>query len=123
MLAVARESVREGAAHGDDAIRSRHLQLEVGVARDCHEFGIAWPPQDGVVGPRKVYHFEGEDLRVEVGLAAECDGQIDLSERVCLRSQDYLVEGGARQADLRSGDVHGIEGVDVEDVEAVASVH
>ena len=30
---------------------------------------------------------------------------------------------GARQAELRSGDAHGVEGVDVEDVEAAASVH
>ena len=30
---------------------------------------------------------------------------------------------GARQAELRSGDAHGIEGVDVEDVEATASIH
>ena len=33
------------------------------------------------------------------------------------------MEGGARQVELRSGDAHGIEGVDVEDVEAAASVH
>ena len=32
-------------------------------------------------------------------------------------------ERGACQAELRSGDAHGIEGVDVEDVEAAASVH
>ena len=50
---------------------------------------------------------------MEVGPAVELDGQIDLSERVCLRSRDYPVEGGARQAELRSGDAHGIEGVDV----------
>ena len=62
MLAIAHEGVREGAAHGDDAIRSRHLQLEVGVVGDRHEPGIAWPPQDGVVGPEKVHHLEGEDL-------------------------------------------------------------
>ena len=51
MLAVACEGVREGTAHGDDAVRSWHLQLEVGVVGDCHEFGVAWPLQDGVVGP------------------------------------------------------------------------
>ena len=33
------------------------------------------------------------------------------------------MEGGACQAELRSGDAHGVEGVDVEDVEATASVH
>ena len=66
-----------------------------------------------MVGPWKVYHLEGEDLRAEVGPSAERDGQIDLSERVCLRSRDYPVEGGASQVELRSGDAHGIKDVDV----------
>jgi len=74
MLMVAREGVREGAAHGDDVVRSRHLQLEVGVVGDCHEFGVAWSPQDDVVGPWEVHHFEGEDLRAEVGSVAKRDG-------------------------------------------------
>ena len=51
MLTIACEGVREGVAHGDDAIRSWHLQLEVGIVGDHHEFGVAWLPQDGVVGP------------------------------------------------------------------------
>ena len=33
------------------------------------------------------------------------------------------MEGGAHRAELRSGDAHGIEGVDVQDVEAAPSVH
>ena len=60
---------------------------------------------------------------MEVGPATERDGQIDLSKWVCLRSWDHPVEGGARRAELRPGDVHGVKGVDVEDVEATASVH
>ena len=96
MLAVAREGVQEGAAHGDNAVWSRHLQLEVGVVGDCHEFGVAWPPQDGVVGPWKVHHFKGESLRAEVGMAAERDGQVDLPERVCLCFRDHPMEGRTR---------------------------
>ena len=33
------------------------------------------------------------------------------------------MEGRARWSKLRPGDAHGVEGVDVEDVEAAASVH
>ena len=33
------------------------------------------------------------------------------------------MEGRARRTELRPGDVHGVEGVDVENVEAAASVH
>ena len=62
VLAVAQEGMREGAAYGDDAVRSWHLQLEVGVVGDCHEPCVAWPPQDGMVGPWKVYHLKGKDL-------------------------------------------------------------
>ena len=79
--------------------------------------------QDGAVGSLKVHHFEGENLRAEVGSATERDGQVDLPERVCLRSWDHSVEGRALQAELQSGDAHGVEGVDVEDVEVAASVH
>ena len=33
------------------------------------------------------------------------------------------MEGRTRKAEFRPGDTHGIEGVDVEDVEATASIH
>ena len=86
MLAIAHEGMREGATHSDDTVRSRHLQLEVGVVEDRHELGVAWPPQDGVVGPWEVHHLEGEDLRAEVGSVAKHDRQVNLPERVRLCS-------------------------------------
>ena len=33
------------------------------------------------------------------------------------------MEGRARQAEVQSEDAHGVEGVDIEDVEAATSVH
>ena len=51
MPMVAHEGMQEGATHSDDAVWSRHLQLEVGVVGDSHELGVAWSPQDGVVEP------------------------------------------------------------------------
>ena len=33
------------------------------------------------------------------------------------------MEGRPRRAELRPGDAHGVEGVDVENVEAAASIH
>ena len=51
VLAVALDGMRKCATHGDDVVWSRHLQFEVGVVGDCHEFCVAWSPQDGVVGP------------------------------------------------------------------------
>ena len=71
----------------------------------------------------EVHHFKGEDIRAEVGSVAKCDGQVDLPERVRLRSRDHAVEGRAYWAEFRPGDAHGVEGVDVEDVEAATSVH
>ena len=46
----------------DDAVGARHLELEVRVVGDRHELGVAWPPQDGVVGSLEPNHLEGEDL-------------------------------------------------------------
>ena len=76
-----------------------------------------------MVGPWKVHHFEGEDLQAEVGSVTEHDGRVDLPERVCLRPWDHTVEGRAHWAELRPGDAYGIEGVDIENIEAAASVH
>jgi hypothetical protein len=52
--------VRVCRANGDDAIGARHLQLEVGVFGDGHELGVAWSPQNGVVGPTEPDNLEGE---------------------------------------------------------------
>ena len=123
MLAVARVGVQKGATHSDDGVRSQHLQLEVGVVGDRHELDVAWPSQDGMVGPWEVHHLKGEDLRAEVGLVTKCDGQVNLLERVCLRSRDHAMEGRAHWMELRPGDAHGVEGVDIEDVVTTASVH
>jgi hypothetical protein len=43
--------VLEGAGRCDDPARTGHLQFEVGVDGDDHELGVAWSPEDGVVGP------------------------------------------------------------------------
>ena len=50
-----------------------------------------------MVRPREVHHLEGEHLRAEVGSITKHDGQVDLSERVCLRSRDHAVEGRAHR--------------------------
>ena len=76
-----------------------------------------------MVRPREVHHLEGKYLRADIGSVAKHDGQVDLLERARLRPWDHVVEGRAHWAELRLGDVHGIEGVNVEDVEAAASVH
>ena len=76
-----------------------------------------------MVGSWKVHHFKGENLRAEVRSAAERDGQVDLPERVCLRSRDHPVEGRAHQAEFRPGDAHGVEGVDVEDAEPAVTFY
>jgi hypothetical protein len=39
----------ERAVYRDDAVWSRHLQLEVGVVGDRHEFVVAQMPEDGMV--------------------------------------------------------------------------
>ena len=60
---------------------------------------------------------------MEVGTVAKRDGQVDLPKWVCLRPRDHAVEGRAHSAELRPGDAHGVEGIDIKNVEATASVH
>ena len=72
-LDVALVGVLERWSDGDDALRTRHLYLEVGVVGDRHEFGVAWPSQYGVVCPTEPNHLEGEYLLAEVCRRAEAD--------------------------------------------------
>jgi hypothetical protein len=46
---------------------TRHLKLQVGVVWDCHELRVTSLPKNGVIGPLKPNHFEGEGLGPEVG--------------------------------------------------------
>ena len=50
----------EAALNGDDSIRARHLQLQVGVVGDNHELSKAWPSEESVVEAEKVHQLEGE---------------------------------------------------------------
>ena len=69
-------------ADGDDAVWTRHLEVEVGVVGDGHQLGVAWLSQDGVVGPGEPNHVKSEDLPLEVVGGPKADGQIDLPERM-----------------------------------------
>ena len=60
---------------------------------------------------------------MEIGSVAKRDGQVDLPKRVRLRPWDHAMEGRAHWVELRPGDAHGIKGVDVENVDAAASIH
>ena len=73
-LDVALVGVLERRANGDDTLRTRHLQLEVGVVGDGHELGVAGASKDGMIGSLKPYHLKGEYFLAEVGCRAEADG-------------------------------------------------
>ena len=60
---------------------------------------------------------------MEVGSVTKHDGLVDLPEWVCLCSWDHAMEGRAHWVKVRQRDAHGIEGVDVEDIEAAAFTH
>ena len=69
-----------------------HFELEVDVARDCHEFGIAGPPEDSMVRTLEVYDFKGECLLAVVYLVTKCDRQSDRAEGHDLSSRDDPME-------------------------------
>jgi hypothetical protein len=71
-VAFVRVSVR--GADGDDPVRARHLELEVGVVGDDHELGVACSPQYCVVGFSEPDHLEREGFLSEAGGSPEADG-------------------------------------------------
>ena len=67
----------EAAFNGDDSLGARHLQLQVGVIRDGHEFGEAWLTQESVVDAEEVDHLKGEWLLAKIIRLAEDDAESD----------------------------------------------
>jgi hypothetical protein len=57
-LYVALVGVFIGGPDGDDTLGAWHFELKVGVVGNCHEFGVAGAPKDGVVGPVEPNYFE-----------------------------------------------------------------
>jgi hypothetical protein len=121
LVAFVRVSVR--GADGDDPVGARHLELEVGVVGDGHELGIAWSPQYCVVGSSEPDHLEREGFLSEVGGSPEADGQIELSKGLDAFSGDDLVKGRRAGPDRGQIDLQEPDGLDIDDVEAAASVH
>jgi hypothetical protein len=78
---------------GDDPVRARHLELEVGVVGDDHELGVAWSPQHCVVGSSEPDHLEREGFLLEVGGSPKVDGQIELSKGLDALLRDDPVKG------------------------------
>ena len=57
-LDVAFVCVLVGRADGDDPLGPGHLQLQVSVVGDCHEFGVSRASDDGMVNASKTHHLE-----------------------------------------------------------------
>jgi hypothetical protein len=120
-VAFIRVSVR--GSDGDDPVGAQHLELEVGVVGDGHELGVAWSPQHCVVGSSEPDHLEREGFLSEVGGIPEADGQIELPKGLDALPGDDPVKGRRTGPDRGQIDLQEPEGIGVDDVEAVASVH
>jgi hypothetical protein len=62
-------------AHGDGACGTQHFELQASVVWDCHELCVTWSLKNGVIGPLKPDHFEGEGPGPDVGQRPECTGR------------------------------------------------
>jgi hypothetical protein len=69
------------------------------------------------------YYLEGEGLLPEVGGIPKGDGQVDLPEGCGLLPWHDAMEGCSARVELGPIDSHGIDGLDVHDVESAASIH
>jgi hypothetical protein len=115
-VAFVRVSVR--GSDGDDPVGARHLDLE-----DGHELGVAWSPQHCMVGSSEPDHLEREGFLSEVGGSPEADGQIELSKGLDALPRDDPMKGRRTGPDRGPIDLQEPEGLGVDDVEAIASVH
>jgi hypothetical protein len=75
---VALVSVAVRGSDGDGPVGAWHLELEVRVAGDSHELGVARSSQHRMVGPSEPDHLESEGFLSEVGGSSEADGQVKL---------------------------------------------
>jgi hypothetical protein len=122
-LDVAVECVLDGRAHGDDAIWSWHLHLQVGVVGDRHELGVAGPPKYGVVGTLEPHHPEGERFLAEILSGAEPNRQVDLPEGLDSLAGRDAMEWRRAGLQLVQPDPQQAQRMRVENVEAATSVH
>ena len=65
------------ASDGDEALRTRHLHLQVCIVGDRHEFGERGSAQQCVVRARQVHHLEPYWLAPEMVAIAEQDIEPD----------------------------------------------
>jgi hypothetical protein len=116
-------ALRGVTTHGDDPLRARHLELEVGVVWEGHELGVKWPPQNSMVGASEPYHLKDEDLPHEVRGGPKANGEIDLPERLDSLARGDAIEWFNSGLDLGPAKPHEFQGFCVDDVEAAASIH
>jgi hypothetical protein len=71
----------------------------------------------------EIDHLEGEGRSPEVRLIPKGDGQVDLPERLGLFPRHEAMERCLGRLDARPVDAHGVECLNVHDVEAATSIH
>lgn len=75
--------------------------------------------EQGLHGTRPPsHHLEDECFGVEVVTNTERDWEVIVLECVRLHARDDAVEGEEGRAELGPRDAHGVEGVNVQDVDA-----
>jgi hypothetical protein len=109
--------------HSDDAGWSRHLEPEVGIAKNSHEFDVAWMPQDDVKWPREVDHIKGEHLSAVVACVSEGDRQSNLPEEDELLAREHYVEWVQAIFELVPGQLQPLKCVKLHEVETTTPIH
>jgi hypothetical protein len=76
-----------------------------------------------VVGASEPHHFEREDLLSEVSRGPKADEQVDLPEGMQPLARGDPVKWCGPWPDLGSLDLHELQGIHIDDIEATASIH
>jgi hypothetical protein len=86
---------------GDDATWPWHLQDQVGVMQDHHEFGECRSSQESVVRSLKIGDLKLYSLRAEIFSSPEGYGKRDMTNGGCCYTRDYAMERSSTGAQQR----------------------
>jgi hypothetical protein len=102
-LLAAVKSLLDVSPDGDDATRPWHLQDQVGIMLDRHEFGECRPSQESVVCSLKINDLKLYNLRAKIFPSPEGYEKRNLTDGGCCCTRDYAMERSPTGVQQRPG--------------------
>jgi hypothetical protein len=121
-LPVTIESLLNVSPDEDDATRPWHLQDQVGIMQDYHEFGERWPSQESVVRSLEIGYLKLYVFCAEFFSSLEGYGKGDLANEGYCCPRDYAMEGSLTGTRHGSRQPHLVKRLQEQNVQVAASI-